>query len=78
MPSFAGDVYFSRTRCSATAMKSSKTFCFFSSIPALCHASPYSAPPRMLAVTHTPPSSSHAGTSCRYVGSVLTENPPYP
>ena len=76
MPSFAGDVYFSLTRCSATAMKSSKTFCFFSSRPASCHASPYSAPPRMLAVTQTPPISSHAGTSWPIGGSVLIENPP--
>ena len=63
MPSFAGEVYFSLTRYSATAMKSSNTFCFFSRLPALCHASPYSAPPRMLTVTQMPPSSSQAGTS---------------
>src|SRR5262249_16937464 len=44
----------------------------------VCHASPYSAPPRMLTVTQMPPSSSHAGTSGRYIGSVVTENPPYP
>ena len=65
IPSFAGEVYFRATSYSATAMKSSKTFCFFSSMPARCHASPYSAPPRMLAVTQTPPCSSHAGTSAR-------------
>jgi hypothetical protein len=33
---------------SAAAMKSSNTFCFFSFVPASCHASPYSLPPRML------------------------------
>jgi hypothetical protein len=30
----------------------------------------------MLAVTQMPPNSSHAGTSVRYAGSVLIENPP--
>ena len=43
-------MYFSLTRYSAAAMKSSKTFCFFSNMPALCHSSPYSPPPRMFAV----------------------------
>ncbi len=38
-------------------MKSSKTFCLFSSIPPLCHFSPYSEPPRMLAMQYTPPCS---------------------
>src|SRR5258706_186219 len=71
IPSFAGDVYFSFTRYSATAMKSSNTFCFFSRLPALCHASPYSAPPRMLTVTQMPPTSSHAGTSPRQVDIAL-------
>ena len=33
--------------------------------PALCHASPYSAPPRRFTETNTPPSSSQAGTSGR-------------
>ena len=70
MPSF--------TRNSAAAIMSSNTFCFRSSDPALCHASPYSAPPRRLTVTNTPPSSSHAGTSARYAGRMLIEKPPYP
>ena len=39
-------------------MKSSKTFCFLSSIPAWCQASPYSPPPRRLATRRTPPRSS--------------------
>ena len=42
------DVYFSLMRYSAAAMKSSKTFCFLSSMPPLCQASPYSPPPRRL------------------------------
>ena len=59
-------------------MKSSKTFCFFSFIPASCHASPYSLPPRMFAVAQTPPRSRNAGTSGRNEGSVAMSNPPYP
>ena len=35
-------VYFSRTKYSAAAMKSSKPFCFLSKLPSLCHFSPYS------------------------------------
>ena len=46
--SFAGDVYLLAISHSAAAMKSSKTFCFFSLVPASCQASPYSLPPRML------------------------------
>ena len=34
---------------SAAAMKSSKTFCFCSFVPAWCHSSPYSPPPRRFA-----------------------------
>ncbi len=63
MPSVCGEAYVSWTRYSAAAMKSSNTFCFFSNIPASCQASPYSLPPRMLAVTQTPPRSRNAGTS---------------
>ena len=35
--SLSDEVYFSAMRYSAAAMKSSKTFCLFSSMPALCH-----------------------------------------
>ena len=76
MPSVCGDAYFSFTRYSAAAMKSSKTFCFFSNIPASCHASPYSPPPRMFAVAHTPPRSRIAGISGRKRGSSELPNPP--
>ena len=48
--SFAGDVIFSATSHSAAAMKSSKTFCFRSFVPARCHSVPYSPPPRRLAI----------------------------
>ena len=77
MASLDGDVYRRCTRYSPAAMKSSNTFCFFSFIPASCHAWPYSPPPRRLAVAHTPPSSSHAGTSERKVGFVVMSKPPY-
>ena len=49
MASFSGDVYLLAMSHSAAAMKSSKTFCFFSFVPASCHFSPYSPPPRRLA-----------------------------
>ena len=43
-----GQVYLFLTRYSPAAMKSSKTFCLLASMPALCHSSPYSLPPRRL------------------------------
>ena len=43
------EVYFSAISHYAAATKSSNTFCFCSFVPALCHASPYSEPPRRLA-----------------------------
>lgn len=49
IPSRSGRVYPSLTRYSPAAMKSSNTFCFLSSIPARCHDSPNSLPPRRLA-----------------------------
>ena len=39
------EVYLCAISHSAAAMKSSKTFCFLSFVPALCHSSPYSPPP---------------------------------
>ena len=45
-------------RCSATAMKSSKTFCFRSSRPASYHSVPNSPPPRRLAMASNPPAAS--------------------
>ena len=47
------------TRWSAQAMKSSKQFCLVCSRPPWCHATPYSPPPRMLAIAKTCPCSSH-------------------
>ncbi len=44
-----GVVYFSRTRCSPAAMKSSNTFCLRSRVPARCQSEPYSPPPRRFA-----------------------------
>ena len=49
MASVSREVYLFATSHSAAAMKSSNTFCFFSSMPAWCQASPYSPPPRRLA-----------------------------
>ena len=42
-------VYFSAISHSAAAMKSLKTFCLLARVPAWCHCSPYSPPPRRLA-----------------------------
>ena len=39
-------VYLFSISHSAAAMKSSNTFCFFSRMPAVCQARPYSPPPR--------------------------------
>ena len=46
MASLSARVYLFAMSHSAAAMKSSNTFCLFSFIPALCHSSPYSPPPR--------------------------------
>ncbi len=46
MASLSRLVYLWSIRYSHAAMKSSKTFCFLSSMPARCHFSPYSLPPR--------------------------------
>jgi hypothetical protein len=35
---WAGEVYFRSIKCSALAMKSLKTFCFWVSLPAPCHS----------------------------------------
>src|SRR2546426_9007896 len=59
-------------------MKSSNTFCFFSCIPAWCHSSPYSPPPRRLGTAYMPPSSSHAATPTENAGVRLMLKPPYP
>ena len=56
----AGDVTPVAMRCSAAAWKSSKTFCLRSSIPARCHSSPSSLPPRSAATAYTPPASTQA------------------
>ena len=49
----------------AAAMKSSKTFCFFVSLPCACHSSPNSPPPRRLAIAKTPPASKNSGATRR-------------
>src|SRR2546422_2791873 len=70
------DVYLFVTRYSAHAMKSSNTFGLLSSIPALCHASPYSPPPRRFATARRPPSSSHRRRLAWKLGVREMLNPP--
>uniref|UniRef100_A0A7C8YKA9 Uncharacterized protein n=1 Tax=Opuntia streptacantha TaxID=393608 RepID=A0A7C8YKA9_OPUST len=66
-------------RYSAAAMKSSKQFCFLSSVPALCHSSPYSPPPRILARQKTTPKCLKRMVRMTLkLGVRLTLNPPYP
>ncbi|MNX61878.1 hypothetical protein D3C86_928170 [compost metagenome] len=72
------DVYLSAIKCSAAAMKSSKTFCFCILVPASCHFFPYSPPPRKLTATKTPPISSQTAFEILKLGVRLTLNPPYP
>ena len=47
---------------SAAAWKSSNTFCLRSRMPARCHSSPSSLPPRRPAIAYTPPASTQART----------------
>ena len=56
----------SRIRASAAPRKSSNTFCLRSSIPARCHSSPSSLPPRRLATAYTPPASTQASADGAY------------
>ncbi|OQC41568.1 MAG: hypothetical protein BWX61_01416 [Bacteroidetes bacterium ADurb.Bin035] len=59
-------------------MKSSKTFCFRSFIPASCHFLPYSPPPRILGTAYIPPFSKNGITFMLNVGNTLILKPPYP
>ena len=68
----------SAIRYSAAAWKSSNTFCLRSSIPARCHSSPSSLPPRSPATAYTPPASTQARMLAEYPGVRLMSNPPYP
>ena len=76
MASRDGWVHFSAISHSAAAMKSSNTFCFCSFIPAWCQASPYSPPPRMLAVASTPPRSIHPSQAGTNLGTSGMSKPP--
>src|SRR5438132_13607225 len=53
--SFDVDVNLLSIKYSAAPMKSSNTFCFTCSIPASCHFSPYSPPPRRFGSAKIPP-----------------------
>jgi hypothetical protein len=61
---------------SAAAMKSSKTRCFASFVPASCQASPYSPPPRRLGMARRPPSSSHTRLGTEKLGVIEMPKPP--
>ncbi len=74
--SLLGAVYFSSMRYSAAAMKSSKTFCLRSLVPAWCHASPNSPPPRRLGIANTPPISIHTTLGTENIGPSGMLNPP--
>ena len=76
IPSLSLAVYFASIRYSAAAMKSSKTFCLFPNMPALCQVSPYSPPPRRLGSAKTTPCSSRPMSSGLKYGWLLMLNPP--
>src|SRR5258707_1175202 len=71
-------VYLFAINHSAAAMKSTNTFCLFSFVPARCHSSPYSPPPRRLATAYTPPISIQTSLLTENHGVTLILNPPYP
>ena len=74
--SFRGDVYLFAMSHSAAAMKSSKTFCFFAFMPASCHSTPYSPPPRRFGIAKTPPISIQTRSETLKLGVRLILNPP--
>jgi len=74
--SWSGVVQPCATRWSPTAWKSSNTFCLCARMPARCHSSPSSPPPRRLATTYTPPASTHASVVAENAGSSEIWNPP--
>src|SRR6185437_8534971 len=59
-------------------MKSSNTFCFLPSIPALCQASPNSPPPRKAGTANTPPCCTHQASTEDQLGVTEMSKPPYP
>ena len=69
-------MYLLAIRYSAAAIKSSKTVCFFPSIPARCQSSPNSPPPRRFASARIPPCSAQTSASGQQYGVSLTSNPP--
>ena len=60
MPKCFGEVILVWISFSATAIKSSYALCLFSLSAAWCQLGPNSPPPRILAITYTPPESSQA------------------
>ena len=61
---------------SAAAAKSSNTFCLCSRMPARCHSSPFSEPPRRFATAQTPPASTQASIDGVYAGVSAMSKPP--
>src|SRR5215470_8102533 len=59
-------------------MKSRQVFGLFWSIPARCHSSPYSPPPRTCATAITSPRSYHANHRGLKNRSIVIEYAPYP
>ena len=76
MASRDGLVYLRVISQSAAARKSSKTFCFLSSIPARCQASPNSPPPRRFGSANTPPFSIQNAAREEKNGRMLMLKPP--
>src|ERR1041385_133016 len=76
--SFRVDVYLLSINHCAAAMKSSNTFCFLDFIPAWCHSSPYSPPPRRFGCAETPPTSLHPRLPNEPPGVLEMLRPPYP
>ncbi len=62
----------------AHASKSSNTFCLLVKLPARCHFSPYSPPPRRFAMAYTTPRSKSGRKVGSKYGGKLMPYPPYP
>ena len=66
------------TSQSAAASKSAKTWGLLARIPAWCHASPSSPPPRSPGTATWPPCSHHTAMNGLHAGVSVMLKPPYP
>src|SRR5688500_15329098 len=73
IPKCCGEVYFSAIKYSAQAIKSFQVFGLVAPLPAKCHSSPYSPPPRTPVHTTMPPRSSHGSEPEAKYGEVLSD-----